>query len=218
MNTLHSPRRRGFSPSRATRAAYTLMEMITVQAVLVGLVAMSWPALRGSMHKNELVDAARCVRTELLKARQATMESGVAHQFRYQADGSRFEIVAVESAKKAGSAAGRKAAAPVNQPSDAEQEVKSRTLPGDVTFVTCAEKTPAASIEPAELRQAAAADDAEWSAPICFYPNGRSSSARIRLHGRDGHFVELSLRGITGTVALGEVKHEVAEVDAAEVR
>ena len=36
-------------PSR--RQGYTLMEMITVQAVLVVLLRLSWPAMRGSLEK-----------------------------------------------------------------------------------------------------------------------------------------------------------------------
>src|SRR4029078_4470098 len=67
-----------------SRRGYTLMEMLLVQGVIVAFVAMSWPALKGSLEKNRLLAAARQVRTELVQARLKATETGVAQQFRYQ--------------------------------------------------------------------------------------------------------------------------------------
>jgi hypothetical protein len=52
----------------------------------------------------------------------------------------------------------------------------------------------------------ATTDDAGWSAPIVFFPNGRSSDARIRLAGSGGFSVEISLRGLTGSTRIGPLE------------
>jgi hypothetical protein len=44
-----------------------------------------------------------------------------------------------------------------------------------------------------------------WSPPILFYPNGRCTSARIRLRGASGLFVDVTLRGLTGAAQIGEI-------------
>jgi hypothetical protein len=45
-----------------------------------------------------------------------------------------------------------------------------------------------------------------WSAPIIFYPNGRTFNSRIRLHGEYGYYVDVMLRGLTGASRVGEVR------------
>jgi len=251
-------------PSR--RQGYTLMEMITVQAVLVALLALSWPAMRGSLEKNELVDAARQLRTELLKTRQTAMETGVARQFRYRPDTGDFQVVAnnARSGRSAGSVAGRsdtqiasegrRDALPQsadnqstdnqsadNQSADnrsadntavAAQESK-HSLPKDVRFGSQSLADRARFDETSSLGDSSSggrqsperfstdngnrpsAGEGDWSPPIVFFPNGRTSNARIRLESKTRHFVELALRGVTGTVTVGEVRHEAEDSTSA---
>lgn len=46
-------------------------------------------------------------------------------------------------------------------------------------------------------------DEFDWSAPILFYPNGRTTNARITLKGQRGFEVTVTLRGLTGTARIG---------------
>jgi prepilin-type N-terminal cleavage/methylation domain-containing protein len=46
----------------------------------------------------------------------------------------------------------------------------------------------------------------EWSVPIVFYPNGRSSNARIRLTDQGEYYVDVSLRGLTGGARIGKIR------------
>ncbi len=46
----------------------------------------------------------------------------------------------------------------------------------------------------------------DWSEPVWFYPDGRTSSARCTLISDDGYQVEVVLRGLTGTARLGPVR------------
>ncbi len=47
--------------------------------------------------------------------------------------------------------------------------------------------------------------DVNWSAPIYFYPDGTSSSARLQICNDRNCVIELALRGMTGVVKVGEV-------------
>ena len=56
----------------------------------------------------------------------------------------------------------------------------------------------------------AASDDfsaaASWSPPILFYPNGRTSNARIRLSDEGEYYVDVNLRGLTGSARISKVR------------
>ena len=45
-----------------------------------------------------------------------------------------------------------------------------------------------------------------WSDPIYFYPDGSTSDAKVTLNGQHQSAMQLSLRGVTGTVTMGDSK------------
>jgi len=53
---------------------------------------------------------------------------------------------------------------------------------------------------------------ARWSEPILFYPNGRTANTRIRLIGYEDFYVDLSLRGLTGTMRISQPERSVSRV------
>lgn len=181
--------------------AFVLLELLIVLAVLAGVAAISWPAVRGMMAKSEIQGAAKQVRAALARARLDAMESERVRQFRYQPGTGRFEIAGLDSsdgakAEDASSGAGHRISAIA---------VES-VLPADVHF----ESPDRVAAEASGSRDAALALEAEdWSAPLLFFPNGRTSNAKIRLRGKQNHVILLSLRGVTGTVTIG--KPEQAE-------
>jgi len=181
--------------SRPSRAAFTLLELLIVLAVLAGLAALSWPAVRGLLAKSELQSAAKQVRAALAKARLDAMESGTARQFRYQPGMGRFEIAALAALAEERSDAG--SLAPDDRDSGAAVQ---NWLPSGVRF-----EESAAAGEPASSAGLVGAPGEEsWSTPILFFPNGRTSNAKIRLRGRRDYQIDLSLRGVTGSVVMGK--------------
>ena len=46
----------------------------------------------------------------------------------------------------------------------------------------------------------------QWSVPIVFYPNGRTSNARIRLTDQGEYYVDVSLRGLTGGARISKIR------------
>ena len=95
-------------------------------------------------------------------------------------------------------------------PEGANPEGVKGELPETVTFVRgeTALDTRAAALD---LTSAGGSESGqEWSEPILFYPDGTTSTARLLLrmkkHENDtrGVEIELSLRGLTGIVSVGE--------------
>jgi len=187
-------------------AAFTLMELLIVVALLAVVLTLSLPSLRKLSAKSELRTAARQLRVTLLEARLAAIDSGRPVVFRYQPEGGQYEVrrgqelsaplhraseelgVAEPDQFDAGSTAG-----------DASTEPQS--LPRGVRFV-----------DPSTDRQAAPPaaageqpDRGTWTAPLVFYANGRTRNARIALI-NDTYRIELDVRGLTGTVQISQVE------------
>jgi len=188
---------------KPSRPAFVLVELLIVLAVLVGVAAISWPAVRGMMAKSEIQSAAKQVLAALARARLDAMESESVRQFRYQPGAGRFEIAGLDSSADA-SAEGGTAGAGDRISARPVEDV----LPSGVRF----DSPDGETAEAADPRLSTPALETEdWSAPLWFFPNGRTSNAIIRLRGRQNHVVQLSLRGVTGTVTIG--KPEQAEVE-----
>jgi Tfp pilus assembly protein FimT len=204
------------------RRGYTLIEMLLVQGVIVSLVAMSWPALRGSLDKNRLLAAARQVRTELVQARLKAAETGLAQQFRYSLGDRRYEVAPAQPApgQAASALAGRAAEHSGSNPVQLDEEYGEDTslrlamLDEEISFADpkCDKDRDDRDAEPAPAAQGDDALDVgsneNWSAPVVFLPNGRSSNARVRLAGARGFHVDVLLRGLTGSVTVGELTRD----------
>lgn len=185
------PRGRKSSPS-----AFVLLELLIVLAVLAGVAAISWPAVRGMMAKSEIQTAAKQVRAALARARLDAMESESVRQFRCQPGTGRFEIAGLQA-----SADGKTQDASADAAERISASPVQSVLPSGVRF----ESPDSLAAETPGGRDSAPALEAEdWSAPLLFFPNGRTSNAKLRLRGRQNHVIQVSLRGVTGTVTIGK--------------
>ena len=210
---------------------FTLVETLIVLAVLALLSSLGWPALRGMLGKGELREAAKQVRVALVKARLGAIESGVAQSFRYLPGTERFEVVSLPTSLDE-----EKRPSPSRfRQRLSEDEPIQGFLPQGVIFeendprvAAQASPRPLAAVERpiagVERRIAGVErqvsplppagegpgvrgrDDANWSIPIVFFPNGRSSNARIRLAGPRGLSVEVTLRGTNGATRIGPLE------------
>jgi len=195
------------------RCAYTLVEVLIVLAVLAVLAALTWPSIRGMLGKGELRSGAKQVRVALARTRIEAIESGVAQAFRYRPGSGRFETtsLATPGAESQGQRASRSSGALRWRSNEPVED----WLPRGVWFAESRGTSTARAEEPAP--PSGRSDDGDWSAPIVFFPNGRSTNARIRLAGSNGYQVEVALRGLTGTAIIGpferiEDRRETASV------
>ena len=174
---------------------YTLLEMLVVLAVLASLTAMSWPAVRTMLAKSALRSAAKQLRAALVEARLDAVESGAVWQFRYRPGTGRFETSATAVLDEESPAA--IGDSPSGRPG--KSRAREDVLAGDVRFRE--------SAGPARRPGSTAAPEtpagAGWSEPILFFPNGRTSNVRLRLEGERGYTIQVTLRGLTGTTAIG---------------
>jgi prepilin-type N-terminal cleavage/methylation domain-containing protein len=188
------------------RRAYTLVELLIVLAVLTTVIGLAVPSLRKLSERGHLQDAARQLRGQLLSARLQAIQSASNKFFFYQPDSGIYMVTGADEAPGLDSSAGQFLVA--DEVSEAEAtsgwrtaESAEQVLPSDVRFLT--PDQPAVRVASTELPTGGG--EGQWSEPLIFYPNGRALNTRIRL-ASDRYWIELTVRGLTGTVQLSPVQ------------
>ncbi len=181
---------------------FTLVEMLIVLALLAALASLAWPAVRGMAAKSELRSAAGNVRSALARARLRAIESGVPQRFRYQPGAGRYEALNCGTPDDASG----EPAQPSRVPTDIlPPEPIGGVLPSGVHFAGPDEIALPDEIRPSAPGRDAPIGSAGWSRPIVFQTNGKTCDLRLRLLGQDRHYVDVKLRGLTGSVKIGHV-------------
>lgn len=193
--------------SRRKHHALTLLEVLLTLSLLVVLAAITWPALDRPIANQRLRKAADVVRVEWARVRVKATSSGQTCMFRYALDGNRYAIqyqADPEFVSQATSGDGFGAFSKDLQ-SAAVVQATERTLPEGVTFVA-GETSFAAGSEMIVSEQQLSTTEFGWSEPILFYPDGTTSTASVQLKNEYDRTIEISLRGLTGVVTVGEVQ------------
>jgi type II secretory pathway pseudopilin PulG len=184
----------------------TLIEVCLVLALLVVIAAVATPVLEGSFARASLQSGGDLLRGAWARTRLAAMESGVAYVFRFQPNGSQFQIITLSDLGLPG---GEVVAADSATAGDGEYSVddmmrtpKNR-LPEGIAFA--AGDISASSQVLATLGNAGGG---VWSNPIVFHPDGTTSDASIVLKNERGQTLRVTLRGLTGISNVGDVGSE----------
>jgi len=198
------------------RRGYTLTETTAVLAVVVTMLALAVPALLKPVARAELRDAAKQVQHALAQAREEAIETGRVHQFRFEPGGRYFEVGpriadgpeiagidglwgGATDLPYGGWRRGDDYAA-VNGLEPILEE-----LPAGAWFAAASSDLLGSDDGQSVVAVAGAAEaSGEWSDPIVFYPNGRTSNARIRVFGPGERHVDIVVRGLTGDAMVGE--------------
>lgn len=177
---------------RRRRRGLTLIEVLLVLSLLVVIGAIAVPLLEGSFSRAALYGSADLLRGAWAKARQAAMQSGETHVFRFEPKGSRFQIVALPALD-----------APENELALEDPETKEPTtefvrlsqnrLPDGIMFVSGDIASSAQTLATLPLTTESA-----WSKPILFYPDGTTSDATLLLANDQQVAIRVTLRGLTG--------------------
>lgn len=194
----------------ADRRGFTLLEVLLTLGLLVLIAALAWPAINNAFPTRRLRAAADQVRAAWVSARVKAMRTDSVQVFTYTPDGREFRVETRPMTEAAVDPSG----APLGETAAVSEgfnpEGVKGELPETVVFVRSetALDTRAATLN---LTPASDAESGkERSEPILFYPDGTTSTARLLLrmkkHENDTRAleIELSLRGLTGIVSVGE--------------
>jgi prepilin-type N-terminal cleavage/methylation domain-containing protein len=175
---------------RARRPGLTLIEMMLVLALMTALGAMLWPALDGPFAAERLKNAADQLQADFAKARVAAMDSGNEHRLTLVV-GERYYSVA---------AAADPTAAPTTFAADAAAQV---AVP--IWQRTLAEEHRISHAETELSPDQPLVQIIPGTVEIAFQADGTTSTARVVLSNDKGMTVDVRLRGLTGSSAVGEV-------------
>lgn len=192
--------------AQPARRGYTLLELLIVVAVVAVVVGVSWPALQRPAEKSKLRAAARQLRIALARTRLEAIRSGTAQEFRYQPGSGAFTVSPRATSEEGGGftpvSFGQSEEVESLGGDFADSEPAPYALPAGIRFFD----PTAPDAVPDESEPVVSTESRGWSAPIVFYPNGRSFNAWIRLHGRYNYYVDVTLRGLTGAGKVGQVQ------------
>ncbi|MBN2476174.1 MAG: prepilin-type N-terminal cleavage/methylation domain-containing protein [Pirellulales bacterium] len=203
-----------FHCASGRRQGFTLVEVLLTLCLLVVIASLAWPMLDKPFANQRLRKAADQVRAEWGEARVEALNSGLVYVFRYEIEGGQYRV---ESRAAAETPADGMLGQSYGDTFDSQQtttdsEVSKGKLPENVTFVGSETTfdTRATSFE--TETGPVFPSDASWSEPILFYPDGTTSNARLVLRNNRDRCIELTLRGLTGVVKVGEVYSDEAQL------
>jgi len=181
------------------------LEVLLVLALLVVLASIAWPALQRPLSGQRLRKSADAVRVVWARSRVKAMSTGQTLVFRYSVEGDRY-CLQYHAGPEFSADAFSEESATFTDDADSSLFVfgHEAKLPEGVVFMSgeTTEDTRASSLLLEEPPMAEAGTS--WSEPILFYPDGTSSTVRLVLRNEFDRAIELSLRGLTGVVTMGE--------------
>jgi len=190
---------------RNRRAGFSLLELLLVVAILVLLAALVAPNVVARIQENRVVQAAEAVRDVIARSRTFALDAGVDYQFRYESSGRNFVVLPLEME-------------PVDSNStfgDSETSNYVR-LTGELDnglrlLAVDDDHQTVESLETAwfgQLPNSLQLSQATWSSPIIFRFDGTADDAEFQVTTDDKVTVDLTIRGLTGSVSVSRVYRE----------
>jgi len=187
------------------RRGFTMVEVLLTLCLLAAVAVMCWPSFKDSFANQRLRAAANRVRAEWLRARAEAMNSDAVYVFRYTLGGSQFSVESrpdPDSIVEASLGDGMGGGGNFEDPSTRLRAFPG-TLPDGIVFA-------ASQIAHDVRADTVAAIDTSGQVPgemdpIFFFPDGTATTAQLRLQNDRGRAIDLSLRGLTGVVTVGDV-------------
>ncbi|QDV20737.1 hypothetical protein Pan153_54150 [Gimesia panareensis] len=187
------------------RAAFTLLEMLLVLALLLVLVSVVWPAVLRISAGNRLRQSMLDLNSAFAAARVRAIEQGVMYQVFLEPGGQQYLVVPVDQGLLGGESTGNDTVT-----ASASQPVLSGKLPEEFQFSkqTSAVVTEAA-VPFAWLSNQPNSKDWNWmqgAFPITFYPDGTAAfDLNQDVLKAERPVARVQLRGLTGTATVSYV-------------
>ena len=194
--------------SRLDRRALTLLEIILVLTLMCVLGSMAYITVMRPMASQRLETAADQLRAEWLRARNRAMSRGTTYAFRCSQESGAYTVEpysdASEDASLTGSFGGTGLSGS-SAPPDAAATVSQGELPEKIVVHdgnVLADELCSADFAESGLAADGFGTQGGWT--ILFFPDGTATSAVITLRNEYGRAIDVSLRGLTGAVLVGE--------------
>ncbi|MBC8350419.1 MAG: prepilin-type N-terminal cleavage/methylation domain-containing protein [Planctomycetes bacterium] len=190
----------------------TLLEMLLVLGLLVAIAAIAMPSVNRPLETYRLRKSGDLIRAEWAKARAKAMESGRTYVFRYEPDADGYQIEPwysdedyLESSELTSvSGFGTSVTAPTPLVFDQASVAAMKQLPEDIVFFAGETEQEARALLAAQGTASLVNQDTTMSAPIFFYPDGTSSTAKLFIKSNRERYIKLTLRGLTGVVYVSD--------------
>jgi Tfp pilus assembly protein FimT len=173
-----------------------------VIGILVAISAVAGPAVTRSFSGQSLLKAADRVRVSMGQARVRAIRTGQIHAIGYLPGQGWIDVASLDQLPTIVSKAGRRLQ---QQQADLTSNYEDDLLPGDVIFVAGQTVVDARAFD-----AGTGAADSGRLRTILFYPDGTSQDARLTLQNESGRFVDVTLRGLTGTASV-RTRYEVRQ-------
>ena len=203
---------------KAAFRGFTLVEMVLVLAILGVIVGITWPNLQRFLMDQRISEATEMVRAHLGGTRNKAIDAMLIYEFRYEVGGNRFLVVPheaydLEATTAAVDAQGQVATGDqlYRYAGILRDGVKFAVATVDLSDLGIPVIEEVVPIADWQLQGLPAADElagAKWSNPILFYPDGSANQSALRLEDEFGHQMQITVRGLTGTVSSGSVVEE----------
>jgi Tfp pilus assembly protein FimT len=182
--------------------------MLLVLAVLLAMFSIAWPLLDRASGDIRLKRAAEDVRIRLHRTRMHAIDNGLAYQFRYEPGGRRFLVIPYElhgGSQTQDSLETSAKGAAGGLPRHSEQlseELAFRTTNSEMPAERIGEEWLSGLPDGNQLASTA------WSPPLLFYSDGTATDAAFDVVDSDRRFLRMTVRELTGAVAIGHVQQE----------
>ncbi len=171
-----------------------------VIGILIAISAIALPTVTRSFSSQSLAKAADRVRVSMGQARVRAIRTGQIHAVGYLPGRGWIDVASLDQLQTIASKAGRRLQ---QQHQALTSNYDDDLLPGKVVFVAGETVFDARALDASE--QGA---DASGLRTILFYPDGTSQDARLTLQNEEGRFIDVTLRGLTGTASVRS-RHQV---------
>jgi prepilin-type N-terminal cleavage/methylation domain-containing protein len=177
----------------ATRAGFSLIEIIMVVAIMVAIAAMMTPAMAEFFGAQKLAKSADQIRSEMGRARVEAIRTGDVMAFYFTPEMTSYTVAPFSESFEEQR---NQESAGVDERSSDFNFTQER-LPRGVIF--------AAADSPPDARVTQTMMENEVSLsrmrPILFYPDGTSQNAAIILKNEKNDLYKITLRGLTGSTS-----------------
>ncbi|MGQ9503440.1 MAG: prepilin-type N-terminal cleavage/methylation domain-containing protein [Thermogutta sp.] len=187
---------------------FTLLEVVIVLVLVVILSGLAFNALMRPMAARRLQLAADQIRAEWIRARNRAMADGQTYCFQCELGGNGYLLIPYDASWEASGESLDLSTGGLGSPPIPTMQIPSnggqrKELPEKITFADLYVEGMEQLTSSGEGPISGVAVGGDTS--ILFFPDGTTSSALVTLENEFGRRIDISLRGLTGAVLVGDL-------------